>query len=270
MKNTFIGGGNMATAIIGGLVKLADTQIRVVEPNVAKCTELITHFRIAATATLPTQFDAQEVVILAVKPQQLKEVCQQIAPRLNGALVLSIAAGVGVATLSRWLEGHQRIVRVMPNTPALVGLGISGLFAGDTLSLRDRTTATQIMDAVGSTQWVADEKAMDAITAISGSGPAYVFYLIEALRDAALAQGFVEAEARELALATFEGAVKLARVSGEDPAHLRANVTSKGGTTERAILRFDQEGVKHALMAGVADCRARSEELGQLLNQENH
>lgn len=268
MHITFIGGGNMATAIIAGLVKAVPCQISVVEPNADKRAQLASQFRLTALEQLPVYFGGNQVVVLAVKPQQLREVCADLAGRLDGALVLSIAAGIGVPALSRWLDGHERIVRVMPNTPAMIGKGVAGLYAPRGVDGQDRNAAERIMAAAGSTVWLDEESGIDDITAISGSGPAYVFYFIEGLIDAARQMGFDDATARELALGTFEGAVALARHSGEDIATLRANVTSKGGTTEQAIASFDASELKSAILRGARACRARSVELGVQLSQD--
>ena len=268
MHITFIGGGNMATAIIAGLVKTGQCQISVVEPDADKREQLAQRFRVSALAQLPVYFGSGQVVVLAVKPQQLRDVCDSLAGRLDGALVLSIAAGVGVPALSRWLDGHDRIVRVMPNTPAMIGKGVAGLFARPVVDAQDRVSAEQIMSAAGSTVWLSEESGIDDITAISGSGPAYVFYFLESLIESARQLGFDPATARELALSTFEGAVALARHSGEDIATLRANVTSKGGTTEQAIASFEASGLKSAILRGAKACRARSIELGEQLSQD--
>ncbi|AXK38906.1 pyrroline-5-carboxylate reductase [Crenobacter cavernae] len=267
MKITFIGGGNMAGAILAGLARQGGHVLQVVELDAAKREQLARDYGVAAFGAAPA-FAADEVVVLAVKPQQLKAVCEGLAERLNGALVLSIAAGVRVDALSRWLGGHARIVRIMPNTPAMVGRGVSGIYAPQGLAEADAQTAATVMQAVGDVVSLPSETGIDDITAVSGSGPAYVFYFIEAMIAGAVKQGFDAATARALVLGTFDGAVELARQSPLDVATLRQNVTSKGGTTERAIARFEQEGVKAAIAAGMDDCRARSIELGQLLSQD--
>lgn len=267
MRITFIGGGNMASAIISGLCKQPGQQISVVELHEDKRASLQAEFGVTALATLPERFAADEVVVLAVKPQALQAVCQQLAPRLHGALVVSIAAGVRLEALGRWL-GSSRIVRVMPNTPAMVGKGVSGLYAAADVGEADRRTAERIMQAVGITSWLETEGGIDDITSVSGSGPAYVFYFIESMIEGACQVGFSEQEARALVLGTFEGAVELAKQSPLPVATLRTNVMSKGGTTERAIARFEAEGVKAAIIAGALDCRARSVELGDLLSKD--
>ncbi|MFC3627417.1 pyrroline-5-carboxylate reductase [Vogesella amnigena] len=267
MQITFIGGGNMAAAIIGGLASSGEHHIRVVELHEEKRTQLQQQFGVQPLAELPAQFAANDVIVLAVKPQALREVCLALAPKLGGALVVSIAAGIRADALARWL-GSERIVRVMPNTPAMVGKGVSGLYAAANVGEADRAAATSIMQAVGTTTWLAQESGIDDITCVSGSGPAYVFYFIESMIEAAEQSGFSPEEARRLVLATFDGAVELARQSPLPVATLRQNVMSKGGTTERAIFRFEAEGVKQAIIAGAMDCRARSVEMGEELSKD--
>ncbi|MEW6591538.1 MAG: pyrroline-5-carboxylate reductase, partial [Pseudomonadota bacterium] len=235
-KVSFIGGGNMAAAIIGGLVASGTdpTDIEVVEINADARARLSARFGVVTHTDL-SQARLHALVVLAVKPQSLPEVAAALAPKLSGQLVLSIAAGVRVGDLTRWLGGHARIVRAMPNTPALVQAGIAGLYAAPALGVDARSQAEAVLRAVGGVVWVDDETRLDAVTAVSGSGPAYVFYFIEALEAAGVAQGLAPATARQLALQTFFGAAKLALESGEEPAVLRQRVTSKGGTTERGI-----------------------------------
>lgn len=266
MNITFIGGGNMATAIIGGLAG-DEHHIQVVEPGADKRQQLVADFNVTALAALPAAFTADDIIVLAVKPQVLREVCQSLAPVLGGALVISIAAGIGIAAMTRWL-GSDRIIRVMPNTPAMVGKGVSGLYAAANVAASDREHATAIMAAVGTTTWLAAESGIDDITSVSGSGPAYVFYFIESMIEGAVKAGFSEEEARRLVLATFDGAVELARQSPLPVATLRQNVMSKGGTTERAIFRFEADGVKPAIVAGMTDCRDRSVALGVELSKD--
>lgn len=266
MNITFIGGGNMATAIIGGLAG-GEHHIQVVEPGADKRQQLVADFNVTALAAMPSAFGADDIIVLAVKPQVLREVCQSLAPVLGGALVISIAAGIGIAAMTRWL-GSDRIIRVMPNTPAMVGKGVSGLYAAANVAARDREHATAIMAAVGATTWLAAESGIDDITSVSGSGPAYVFYFIESMIEGAVKAGFGEEEARRLVLATFDGAVELARQSPLPVATLRQNVMSKGGTTERAIFRFEADGVKSAIVAGMTDCRDRSVEMGVELSKD--
>ncbi|XDZ51305.1 pyrroline-5-carboxylate reductase [Neisseriaceae bacterium CLB008] len=251
----FLGGGNMASAIIAGLVK-GPHQVGVIDTNEAKLVELAERYGVETFAQVPT-LSAADVLVLAVKPQDLQASCAQIEP--NGALVVSIAAGVDLATLSHYLHQHQRLIRVMPNTPAQVGLGVSGVYAPAHVNADDREMAESMMAAVGEVIRLEEEDQIHAITSISGSGPAYVFYLLNALAQGAQAQGFDADTARQLSLATFKGAVTLAEQSGEDFGVLQQKVTSKGGTTHEAIVTFTERGVDEGIKAGVEACRKRSE-----------
>ena len=255
----FLGGGNMAGAIIAGLHRISpETAVHVVDNNADRRHFLNEQYGAAASDTLP-ELTADDVLVLAVKPQDMETACAGI--RHNGALVLSVAAGLPVATLSRYLGGTQRIVRVMPNTPAQVGEGISGLFAGSGTSEDDRRRAEAIMGSSGRTLWLDTEEQMHAITGISGSGPAYVFYLLDALQQAAQNLGFDPQQARTLSLATFKGAVALAEQSGEDFRVLQDKVTSKGGTTFAALESFRSNRVAENLQQGAAAAATRSEEM---------
>lgn len=260
MSIYFLGGGNMAAAIAGGLVKQGAYRVHIANRGAEKRERLARELGVAVSEKLPT-LNADDVLVLAVKPQDMQAACAGV--QTNGALVLSVAAGLNIDTLSRYLGGTRRIVRVMPNTPSQVGLGVSGLFAEAGVGADDRQCAERIMQAVGTTIWLEHEDQMHAITGISGSGPAYVFYLLNALKAAAQAQGFNETQAHQLSLATFKGAVALAEHSGEDFALLQQNVTSKGGTTHEAITTFQAHHVADAIAAGVSACVARSQELSQ-------
>jgi len=267
-KVSFIGGGNMAAAIIGGLIA-SGTQpadIEVVEINADARAQLAARFGVVTHSDV-SQARLHALIVLAVKPQSLPEVAATLASRLDGQLVVSIAAGVRVADLARWLGGHPRIVRAMPNTPALVQAGIAGLYASAALGQEARSQAEAVLRAVGGVVWVEDESQLDAVTAVSGSGPAYVFYFIESLEAAAVAQGLAPATARQLALQTFFGAAKLALESGEEPAVLRQRVTSKGGTTERGLSALDDAAVKFAIGQAVEAASRRSAELGDELGR---
>lgn len=269
MKLTFIGGGNMAIAILGGLLQRGyqGQDILVVEPDTAKRTTL--HAQWGVNVAEPgSPLPSSEVIILAVKPQQMRQVAEALAPQLGTALVVSIAAGIKLETLSRWLGGYDRIVRVMPNTPALVQAGMSGALAGTATSATDRAMTEEILHSVGDLVWVEKESELDGITAISGSGPAYVFYFMEALQAAARAQGFNPEIARKLAYQTFAGAVKLALGSEDDAETLRQKVTSKGGTTERAINALETSQVRATIIAAAAAAAARSRELGEELGRD--
>jgi len=270
MNITFIGGGNMASAIIGGLLARGWERqcLRAVDILPEARIKLEQSFQIKTYATASAEAVNVDCVVLAIKPQQMHEAAAQLTPLVRNALVITIAAGIRGSDLARWLGGHSRIVRVMPNTPALVLAGISGLYATAGVSAADRERASAIMGAVGETVWVEREDDIDAVTAVSGSGPAYVFYFIEALEQAARDVGMSTDTARRLALATFTGASKLAAQSSEDAATLRARVTSKGGTTERALASMEADKIKAAIGRAVAAAAERSRELGEELGRD--
>jgi pyrroline-5-carboxylate reductase len=267
MHITFIGGGNMASALVGGLLQrgYAASQLRVVEVDASARERISKAFGVAVTGEIDV--GGSQVVVLAVKPQDLLDAAAALAPALRDQLVVSIAAGVRVADLARWLGGYRRIVRCMPNTPAMVQAGVTGLYAPPEVGPEQRGQAEEILGAVGRTLWVGSEAQLDAVTAVSGSGPAYVFYFIEALEQAAQDLGFDAAQARLLALETFHGAVLLARGSTEAPGTLRARVTSKGGTTESAVRELDASRVKDRIVAAVRAAAERSRELGDDLGR---
>jgi pyrroline-5-carboxylate reductase len=270
MKITFIGGGNMASAIIGGLVRKRWPRraIQVVEVAAAARARLQRELKVAAHAALDARAARSDCIVLAIKPQQMREAAQALKPLLASQLVITIAAGVRVKDLSRWLGGYQRIVRVMPNTPALALAGVSGLFAARAVTAAERAAAERILGAVGTTLWLEREDDLDAVTAVSGSGPAYVFYFIEALERAACELGLRADAARTLALETFAGAVKLAAQATEPPETLRGRVTSKGGTTERALAAMEADHVKDAIVRAVKAAAERSRELGDELGKD--
>lgn len=269
MNICFIGGGNMATALIGGLLaqNFVATQLSAVEINAENRERLQRDFAVRATAHLHEGIKGSDVIVLAVKPQQLREVAQQLAPLLQGQLLLSIAAGIRAVDLARW-SGSQLVVRAMPNTPALIQSGMTGVYALPAVDAAQREQAQAILTAVGETLWLDDEAMLDAVTAISGSGPAYVFYLIEALQGAAQKLGFGAGEARRLSIATFLGASKLAAASNEDVSVLRARVTSKNGTTERALLNLAGHRVAEHIAQAAEAAYARSREMGDELGQD--
>lgn len=255
----------MASAILAGLVKANPAIDRhVIEPF----TE--TREKIAATGArvydVPTRgaVEGADAVVLATKPQTLREACAQLAPQLSGELVVSIAAGTTVSSIANWLGGKtSRIVRTMPNTPALIGKGITGVYAPATLPASDAETAMELMRACGKVIRIDDESMIDAVTAVSGSGPAYVFHWIESMIAAAKNVGFSDEDARTLVLATLNGATALAEASEESPATLRERVTSRGGTTAAALAVIGERGVQQALIDAVAAARDRGRELGK-------
>jgi pyrroline-5-carboxylate reductase len=270
MNILFIGGGNMAAAIIGGLVAKGwpAADIHAVDVLPQALNRLEQQYGIRTSSDSAAAARNADCLVLAVKPQQLREVARGLAPAISNQLIISIAAGIRGGDLARWLGPAARIVRAMPNTPALVAAGITGLHAMPGVSTTQREDAERILGAVGSTFWVDSEHDLDAVTAVSGSGPAYVFYFIEALEQAALELGLPAAAARQSALATFAGAVKLAMEDGTDPATLRARVTSKGGTTERAIGMLDDSAVKSAFVSAVRGAAERAAELGDALGKD--
>ncbi len=263
MKITFIGGGNMATALIGGLKRqgFSAAGIQVVDPNEAARQRLTDAFGVRCAPSTDLAALHCDVLVLAVKPQQMKEALAPAAGKLSGQLVVSIAAGLRLVDIARWLGGYDRLVRAMPNTPALVGSGVTGLYAGPEVDREGREIAEKILRAVGQTLWVETEALMDAVTAVSGSGPAYVFYFIEAIEKAGVALGLPPKTARLLAIETFVGAARLAATSEEPVAELRARVTSKGGTTAAALAAFEQGGVADGILRGVAAAAERAREL---------
>ena len=275
MTTTFIGGGNMATALIGGLVSrgTASADFHVVEPSAdarGRLTERHPGVSVHAACTRDALADA-DLVVFAVKPQQMREAARVLAAQMSTArepVVLSIAAGIRLADLARWLGGYRRLVRAMPNTPALIGKGISALYAARDVDAKAREIAAAVVEAAGEVLWVDEEAMLDAVTGVSGSGPAYVFYFIEALESAARELGFDAREARRLAYATFAGAVALAQASPEEPETLRAQVTSKGGTTERAIAALEAGAAKATLVAAVKAAAQRAKELGDAFGSD--
>jgi pyrroline-5-carboxylate reductase len=279
MNICFIGGGNMASAMIGGLLNkgFPPKQICVVEIDAANRKRLeSTYDNIVVFAEQNQQAIAnRDVVVLAVKPQHMEAVAVRLGPLLSGQIVLSIAAGIRLTDLMRWLlvpTSNYRLVRAMPNTPALIGAGITGLCIysyppKEMLTPQQVKQIETVIGAIGSLVWILREEEMDAVTAISGSGPAYFFYFIEALEQAGKELGLSEQTARKLALETAYGAAKLARESTEEPATLRARVTSKNGTTERALLSMEANHVKQHIIAAAKAAAARSREMGEELGK---
>lgn len=270
MKIVFLGGGNMASALIGGLIQqgFSNNDLSVIEIDPASRARLTQTFGVHATEQATDDvWHTADMVVLAVKPQQMQAALAPIVGKLQHALVISIAAGLTLETLAGWLGGYRRLVRCMPNTPALIGEGMAGLCALPDVSMSEKLAAERILQAVGKTLWVDAESALDGVTAISGSGPAYAFLLIEALESAAQTLGFSEQDARELALQTVLGAARLAANSPESAAVLRERVTSKGGTTAAALAVMEKAGVKAGIIAGAQAAAQRSAELGEELKK---
>lgn len=272
MKISFIGGGNMATALIAGLAgKLATgPDIHVVDPNEEALARLNARYGVSTAPGIGERAAASEVIVVAVKPQQMREVAAALRPLLSRSkpLVLSIAAGIRGADLSRWLGGYGAIVRTMPNTPALIGMGVTGMVAMPGASEQQKAAADSIMGAVGKTVWLDDEALIDPVTAVSGSGPAYVFYFLEAMQQAAQELGLSSEQGKTLALVTFTGAAQLAAQSSDPVEVLRQRVTSKGGTTYAAITSMEQGAVKQAIVEAIKAAAARGRELGEELGKD--
>lgn len=273
---TFVGGGNMGRALISGLLASgykAD-QISVVEANTTTAQTLQNDFKVEIITSLDKiafDFAKDNVVVMAIKPQDFNIVAKGLAPKLHHAsavspLVLSIAAGIRLTDMSRWLE-QSRCIRAMPNTPALIGKGIAGLFANPDISSEDRALAETICNAVGQSIWVSDEKLIDAVTAVSGSGPAYVFAFLEAMQSAGEKLGLDAQSSRKLAYATLEGAIQLAQNSSEPASVLRERVTSKGGTTAAALDVLNQDHWHAILEKAIAAANERGKVMGDELGK---
>ncbi|HET7062004.1 MAG TPA: pyrroline-5-carboxylate reductase [Nitrosospira sp.] len=263
MTISFIGGGNMTRALIGGLLKQnSPAGMRVVEIDAEQRDRIRLEFNLEVYAELDKGVAGSDTVVLAVKPQQLSAVARELAPLLSGHLVISIAAGIRAADISRWLGDYSKIVRAMPNTPALAGSGITGLHALPAVDEKGKLDAETLFAGVGSVLWCPHEEMLDVVTAVAGSGPAYVFYFMEAMQKAAVELGQTAAQARQLTIETFLGAVRLTIQSNEDASILRARVTSPGGTTERAIRSFEADGVQNAIVKAIHLAHERSQELG--------
>lgn len=260
----FIGGGNMASAIIGGLIAsgLPAANIRVVEPFEAARDALQAKFGIDALPAASAALDAAELVVWAVKPQTFKDAASAAAAHTAQALHLSVAAGITTDSIAQWL-GTGRIVRAMPNTPALVGKGMTGLFARPEVDAGGQALIERVIGTTGQLVWVDGEAKLDAVTALSGSGPAYVFLLLEAMTQAGVDMGLTAEQAYQMAVATFQGASELAARSDEPASVLRERVTSKGGTTYAAITHMQQAGLPQTFIAALRKAEARAQELAQ-------
>jgi pyrroline-5-carboxylate reductase len=263
----FIGGGNMASAILGGLIRegMAPSQVTVIEPFAETAAKLKSAWGVevhaSASAESSSSLANADLVVWAVKPQVFKEAALPVAEFTKEALHLSVAAGIRSDSIARWLQ-TDRVVRSMPNTPALVGQGITGLFARPGVTAQDQSLIEQVLKSTGEFLWVQQESDLDTVTALSGSGPAYVFYFLEAMTEAGVKMGLPEAQAYHLAKATFGGATHLARQSTESPEVLRQRVTSKGGTTYAALTSMADDHVKEAFVKAMLAAQKRAGELG--------
>jgi len=263
---TFIGGGNMAQALIAGLRKqgAAADSIRVVEPLASTRQLLIDQLGVHALPQANDSLGDTQLVVWAIKPQLFQAVAQPLKDLFPQALHLSVAAGIRSDSITQGL-GTERVVRAMPNTPALVGLGQTGLYARGAVSAEQRQQVEALLQAVGQSIWVSSEDLLDAVTAVSGSGPAYVFYVIEAMVAAGVRMGLTPAQAHQLAVGTMVGAAELARASSEAPAVLRERVTSKGGTTHAAISSLQADGLPALFEKAMVAARDRAVSLGDEL-----
>lgn len=262
---TFIGGGNMARSLIGGLIGrgMDPARVHVAEPYDAFREALARDFSVAVHADNRQAAAAGSVWLFAVKPQMLRQVAQELAEQAQAQrpLVVSIAAGITSTQLERWLGGNVAVVRCMPNTPALLGAGATGLFANHRVDAAQRERAETLLAATGITAWIDDEAGMDAVTALSGSGPAYVFLLAEAMQAAGQAQGLDAETARALALQTIFGAARMLVESGEPADVLRQRVTSPGGTTQAALETFEAGGFRELVAKAIAAATERGRSL---------
>ncbi|MBU6467534.1 MAG: pyrroline-5-carboxylate reductase [Betaproteobacteria bacterium] len=271
MTIAFIGGGNMARALIGGLIQhgqpVDDIQVVEINPTIARQLERDLSLTVLNSISQLT-LNQISTLVFAVKPQQLSEVAKALGALPNHLRVVSIAAGVTTQALSTWLKGYNNIVRAMPNTPALIGEGIAGLYATSGVSEEDKLDAQSLLSAVGSTIWVDREEDLDAVTAVSGSGPAYFFWMMEEMEKIAQALGLSQEIAKKLVLQTALGSTKLASQSSDTLQVLREKVTSKGGTTEAALNVLNSEQAAKLLQKAIFAARQRAQELGQVLSQQ--
>jgi pyrroline-5-carboxylate reductase len=259
----FIGGGNMASAIIGGLIRegLPSAQIEVVEPYEEARQKLRTQFGIEGLDHAGPALARAALVVWAVKPQTFKDAAGDARAHTGNALHLSVAAGIRSDSIAQWL-GTQRIVRSMPNTPALIGKGMTALYARPGISDADKARVEQVIATTGALLWVDQEAHLDAVTALSGSGPAYVFFFLEAMTQAGMEMGLTREQAYQLSVGTFAGASALAQTSNDPPEALRQRVTSKGGTTHAAITSMEQDQVQALFTKALHAARHRAAELG--------
>ncbi|MCP5162369.1 MAG: pyrroline-5-carboxylate reductase [Hahellaceae bacterium] len=267
----FIGAGNMAGSIVGGLVRQGypRNMITLAAPSKEHLQHAQHQWQVNTTEDNNQAVQAADIIVLAVKPQVLREVCESLAPTLQGRspLIISVAAGISTRLIQTWLQHPYPVVRTMPNTPALVLKGATGLFATEQVSAQEKAQAEAIFAAIGLTCWVEDEQQMHAITALSGSGPAYFFLILEALESAGVNAGLSSETARLLAIQTMAGAAEMARTSPLEPAQLKRNVMSPGGTTERAIEAFEAGGLRTLVDTAVSAAKTRSAELAEILGK---
>ena len=269
MKIAFLGGGNMARALIGGLAGKGydPASISAIEVSAPARERLASEYKVHASAAPDARTSAADVLVLAVKPQDMKAALRSLTGKPGEKLVISIAAGVRVDALSRWLGGHRKLVRCMPNTPSLIGAGIAALYALPEVNSEERQKAEAILRAVGEVVWVEDERLLDPVTALSASGPAYVFWFIEQLANAGAALGLDVEVSKKLALETVLGSARLAAQSPDSPAALRERVTSKGGTTEAALKAFEEQKLAERFLRALEAARDRGAELGRQMDQ---
>jgi len=272
VRTAFIGGGNMARSLVGGLLARAHppAAIRVADPDPEARTRIAALGNVTTTADGLDALATADIAVLAVKPQALAHALAPLAATLAQLrpLLVSIAAGVRSSAITRWSGGAAPVIRCMPNTPALVGAGISALYAGPGVGDLERARATELLNAVGQTVWVEDEAQLDTVTAVSGSGPAYFFRFLEALADAGVDAGLPRETASRLALHTALGAARMAAETGEDPAELRRQVTSRGGTTEAALAALDDARIDAIVARAVTAAAERSRQLAAELSRD--
>jgi pyrroline-5-carboxylate reductase len=261
----FVGGGNMARALIGGLIGRGTpaSQLSVGEPVPEARESLVRDFKVRVSADNRAAIDGCDLVIVAVKPQEAGAVLKALAPQLQATrtVLVSVAAGIQIASLSGWVGATVPVIRTMPNRPALIGAGVTGMFAAPAVTTEQRRLAEQTLQAAGQTVWVVRESDLDIVTALSGSGPAYFFLLAELMMQAAVDQGLAPEAARQLAVGTLQGAGALARLSDGDLGRLRAQVTSKGGTTEAALSVFAAADLRGIVERALQAAAQRSREL---------
>jgi pyrroline-5-carboxylate reductase len=267
----FVGAGNMANAIIGGLIQqgLGADRITASAPSVEHLTQIKANWGVQTSSDNNASVKQADIIVLSVKPQVLKQVCEDLASSLtHQPLIISIAAGIELKSLNTWLGQDQAIVRCMPNTPAQVLKGASGLIANSHVSKEQQALSTELFSGIGIVEWLSNETQMHAVTALSGSGPAYIFLMIEAMEAAAIKQGISAETARKLAAQTVLGAAQMVLNSDVSPAQLKSNVMSPGGTTERAIQTFERHNLLEIVDQAMQAAADRSEELAAILSAE--